>query len=61
MEGDNMYIGDNWLSEPEVAALVIQMKEMLQEAAGIMSQALFANYKDYNAYKELEERIKALP
>lgn len=56
-----MYIGDNWLTEPEAAALVDQMKEMLQEAAGIMSQALFANYRDYNAYKELEKRIKALP
>lgn len=56
-----MYIGDNWLTEPEVEALYIQMKEMLQEAAGIMSQALYANYRDYNAYKELEERIKTLP
>lgn len=56
-----MYIGDNWLTDTEVAALVIEMKEMLQEAAGIMSQALFANYKDYIAYKDLEERIKTLP
>lgn len=56
-----MYIGDNWMTEPEVEALYIQMKEMLQEAAGIMSQALYANYKDYNAYKDLEERIKTLP
>lgn len=61
MVGDKMYVGDNWLTDTEVAALVIEMKEMLQEAAGIMSKALFANYKDYNAYKDLEERIKTLP
>lgn len=56
-----MYIGDKWYSESEVAALAYELTALLEEAMQIIKNGLYANYKDYERIKALEEKIKALP
>ena len=65
MEGDNVYIGDNWYSESEIVAHVLQLQNAVHSAARIIEQYVddygIRDSEMYYKLKDFESFEKNLP